>query len=195
METPKSSSVLKLKQKEIASLLNSGITERDSYTINQWELRRNEILNKLFKYPFMKPIRWRLSDERKALTHHFEIGIQEKFSTEITGASGYIVCGMYDNWQLGEIFIVIDKQGSLISGITDALAMVVSIALQHGIPLKVFIDKFKFTSFQPAGIVKGAPTKDLSVAKSILDYLARWLEKKFPDGILVESERPSSPKF
>lgn len=179
---------------KLSKLMGLEMSEQDLGTIERWEAHRSGILSQISKTPTTEPIRWRLDDERKAFTHHFEIG-DKKNLREITGVSGYIICGLYDNWQLGEIFIVVNKQGSFVNGMVDALAMIMSISLQHGVPLEAFIKKLKYVSFQPAGIVKGAPTKELKTARSILDYLARWLDSKFENGILVEKERNKCPKF
>ena len=124
----------------------------------------------------IEPVRRRLPDERLAITHHFSIAGQE----------GYLTVGVYDDGSPGEIFITMAKQGSTISGLMDAFATVVSLALQHGVPLRVLCEKLSHTRFEPSGW-SGNPK--IGYAKSIMDYLFRWLELKFlnEQGELFES--------
>ncbi len=113
-----------------------------------------------------RPHRRKLPDERKALTHKFNVG----------GHEGYVTVGMYDDGTLGELFIVMAKEGSVVSGLMDGFATSVSMALQYGVPLQVLCDKFTHTRFEPSGFT-GNP--DIPIAKSVLDYIFRWLEHKF----------------
>ena len=110
-----------------------------------------------------------LPDERRALTHHFSIAGQE----------GYLTVGVYEDGLPGEIFITMAKQGSTISGLMDAFATVVSLALQHGVPLRVLCDKLSHMRFEPSGW-SGNPK--IGYAKSLMDYIARWLELRFLTG-------------
>ena len=114
-------------------------------------------------------IRRRLPDERRALTHHFSIAGQE----------GYLTVGVYEDGLPGEIFITMAKQGSTISGLMDAFATVVSLALQHGVPLRVLCEKLSHMRFEPSGW-SGNPK--IGYAKSLMDYIARWLDLKFLSG-------------
>jgi len=113
-----------------------------------------------------KPVRRKLPAVRKAMTHKFSIG----------GHEGYITVGMYDDGQPGEIFLVMAKEGSAISGLMDSFATAISLALQYGVPLKVLIDKFSHVRFEPSGHT-GNP--EVPFAKSIVDYIFRWLASKF----------------
>lgn len=113
-----------------------------------------------------KPVRRRLPDERQALTHKFSIA----------GHEGYITAGLYEDGTPGEIFITMSKEGSTISGLMDAFATSVSMALQYGVPLRVLIEKFSHMRFEPSGFTGN---KDIPIAKSILDYIFRWLGHKF----------------
>jgi ribonucleoside-diphosphate reductase alpha chain len=113
-----------------------------------------------------KPVRRKLPSERKAITHKFSIG----------GHEGYITVGMYDDGQPGEIFLVMAKEGSAISGMMDSFATAISLALQYGVPLKVLIDKFSHVRFEPSGHT-GNP--EIHFAKSTVDYIFRWLASKF----------------
>ncbi|MGE3725646.1 MAG: vitamin B12-dependent ribonucleotide reductase [Candidatus Sericytochromatia bacterium] len=112
------------------------------------------------------PQRRRLPAERQAITHKFSIG----------GHEGYLTVGMYADRSPGEIFITMAKEGSVISGLMDSFATTVSLALQYGVPLAVMVDKLSHTRFEPSGYTGN---KELPFAKSIMDYLFRWLELKF----------------
>jgi ribonucleoside-diphosphate reductase alpha chain len=113
-----------------------------------------------------QPIRRKLPDERRAITHKFEIA----------GHEGYITIGLYEDGMPGEIFLVMAKEGSTISGFADAFAQAVSYALQYGVPLQVLVDKFSHVRFEPAGMTKNP---QIRIAKSIVDYVFRWLATKF----------------
>src|SRR5258706_5618197 len=114
-------------------------------------------------------LRRRLPDERRSITHKFDIA----------GHEGYIIAGMYEDGQPGEIFITMSKEGSTISGLMDSFATAISIALQYGVPLQGLVDKFSHMRFEPSGFTKNP---DIPMAKSIMDYLFRWLASKFLDG-------------
>lgn len=113
-----------------------------------------------------KPVRRKLPAVRNAITHKFSIG----------GHEGYITVGMYDDGQPGEIFLVMAKEGSAISGLMDSFATAISLALQYGVPLRVLIDKFSHVRFEPSGHT-GNPA--VPFAKSIVDYIFRWLASRF----------------
>ncbi len=113
-----------------------------------------------------RPYRRRLPDERNAITHKFSVG----------GHEGYITVGMYEDGSPGEIFIVMAKEGSVVSGLMDSFATAISLALQYGVPLKVLVDKFSHTRFEPSGYT-GNP--NIPYAKSVMDYIFRWLALKF----------------
>ena len=111
-------------------------------------------------------VRRKLPDERRSLTHKFSVG----------GHEGYIHVGLYDSGEPGEIFIRMAKEGSTISGLMDSFATAVSLALQHGVPLRLLVDKFSRMRFEPSGFT-GNP--ELPRATSVMDYLFRWLGAKF----------------
>lgn len=116
-----------------------------------------------------KPMRRKLPDERKAITHKFQIGNQE----------GYFTVGLYDDGSPGELFVVMNKEGSIASGLMDSFATAVSIGLQYGVPLRVLVDKFAHTRFEPSGVTNNP---EIRMARSIMDYIFRWLALKFlPD--------------
>jgi ribonucleoside-diphosphate reductase alpha chain len=111
--------------------------------------------------------RHRLPDERRsAITHHFSIA----------GHEGYLTVGLYPNGQPGEIFIRMAKEGSTIAGLMECFGTVVSVALQHGVPLRVLVGKLSHTRFEPSG---WTGNEELGYAKSIMDYLFRWMELRF----------------
>jgi len=110
--------------------------------------------------------RHRLQNERSAITHHFAFG----------GHEGYLTVGFYPNGQPGEIFIRMAKAGSTMAGLMECFGTVVSVSLQHGIPLKVLCDKLSHTRFEPSGWTGNA---EIGYAKSIVDYLLRWMELRF----------------
>ena len=112
------------------------------------------------------PTRRRLPDERHAITHKFDIG----------GHEGYITVGLFEDGQPGELFLVMAKEGSTISGFADAFAQAISYALQYGVPLQDLVDKFSHVRFEPSGMTKNP---DVRFAKSIVDYIFRWMAAKF----------------
>ena len=111
----------------------------------------------------------RLPDERVGITHPFSIA----------GHEGYLTAGLYPNGQPGEIFIRIAKEGSTIAGLMECFGAVVSVSLQRGVPLKVLCDKLSHTRFEPSG---WTGNEELGYAKSIMDYLFRWMELRFLSG-------------
>jgi ribonucleoside-diphosphate reductase alpha chain len=120
-----------------------------------------------------RAIRHRLPEERASLTHKFAIA----------GHEGYITVGQYPNGAPGEIFIRMAKEGSTVSGLMDAFATAISISLQHGVPLRVLIDKFAHTRFEPSG---WTGNEQIGYAKSIMDYIFRWLQIRFLSGQQLE---------
>ncbi len=116
--------------------------------------------------PASKPFRRKLPDERRAYTHKFSVG----------GHEGYLTVGLYDDGMPGEIFITMAKEGSTVSGLMDSFATAVSLALQYGVPLKVLCDKFSHTRFEPSG---WSSNQEIGYAKSLMDYIFRWLALKF----------------
>jgi ribonucleoside-diphosphate reductase alpha chain len=120
--------------------------------------------------------RRRLPDERQSITHKFSVG----------GHDGYLTVGMYEDGTPGEIFIVMAKAGSTLNGVMDSFATAVSLGLQHGVPLRLFVNKFSHIRFEPHGFTKNP---DIPIAKSIIDYLFRWL------GIKFLGEAPASAQY
>jgi ribonucleoside-diphosphate reductase alpha chain len=115
---------------------------------------------------FSRRQREKMPTERASVTHKFSVG----------GHEGYITVGMYEDMRPGEIFIKMSKEGSTLSGVMDGLALTISLGLQYGVPLKVFVDKLVNTRFEPSGITANA---NIRFASSVLDYIARWLGGRF----------------
>jgi ribonucleoside-diphosphate reductase alpha chain len=116
-----------------------------------------------------EPRRRKLPDERQAITHKFSIA----------GHEGYITVGMYEDGKPGEIFLVMAKEGSTISGLMDAFATSISMALQYGVPLEALVEKFSHVRYEPSGFTKN---QQIPFAKSITDYIVRWMASKFLSG-------------
>ncbi|MCI4317831.1 MAG: vitamin B12-dependent ribonucleotide reductase, partial [Thermoplasmata archaeon] len=120
------------------------------------------------------PSRERLPDERKAITHHFQVG----------GHDGYVTVGLYPDGRPGELFFRVTKEGSTVNGLMDSLGISMSMALQHGVPLKDLVRKLAHMRFEPAGATNNPKVR---FAKSIPDYVARWMAIEF----LTEEDRRS----
>jgi ribonucleoside-diphosphate reductase alpha chain len=134
------------------------------------------------------PVRRKLPDERHAITHKFDIA----------GHEGYITVGLFEDGTPGELFLVMAKEGSTISGFADAFAQAISYALQYGVPLQDLVDKFSHVRFEPSGMTKNP---DVRFAKSIVDYIFRWMATKFlsPDaqfraGVNVREDVVTTPE-
>ncbi|MFA6304221.1 MAG: vitamin B12-dependent ribonucleotide reductase [Patescibacteria group bacterium] len=118
------------------------------------------------KAEVLRPKRRKLPDERAAITHKFSIANHE----------GFITVGLYEDGLPGELFITMSKEGSVISGLMDSFATSISIGLQYGVPLKSLVNKFVHTRFEPSGFTNNP---NIRIAKSIVDYIFRWLALKF----------------
>jgi ribonucleoside-diphosphate reductase alpha chain len=126
-----------------------------------------------------RPYRRKLDNERRAITHKFSVGNHE----------GYLTVGLYEDGAPGEIFLTMAKEGSTVSGLMDCFATAISLALQYGVPLKVLCDKFSHTRFEPSGWTNNP---DIRYAKSIMDYIFRWLATKFLPGEDSPQEFPDA---
>ena len=138
-----------------------------------------------------RAIRHRLPEERASITHKFSIA----------GHEGYITVGLYPTGQPGEIFIKMAKEGSTVSGLMDSFATAISLALQHGVPLRVLCEKFAHTRFEPSG---WTGNEHIGYAKSLMDYIFRWLNLRFLSGTQLTlfaglgqqaQQLPSSPSL
>jgi ribonucleoside-diphosphate reductase alpha chain len=129
------------------------------------------------------PVRKRLPKKRTSLTTSFSVA----------GAEGYMTAGMYEDGSLGEVFLKLGKQGSTLAGVMDAFSIALSIALQHGVPLETYIQKFTNMRFEPAGMTDDP---DIRIAQSVMDYIFRRLaldhlpvEQRATLGIFTAEER------
>src|ERR1700716_2731938 len=134
-----------------------------------------------------RALRRKLPDERKAVTHKFDI----------QGHEGYLTVGLFDDGTPGELFVTMAKEGSTISGLMDAFATQTSYALQFGVPLKFMVDKFSHMRFEPSGSTKN---KEIPIAKSIVDYIFRWMASHFlpveeqdEAGVIRREPAPAEP--
>jgi ribonucleoside-diphosphate reductase alpha chain len=120
------------------------------------------------------PRRNKMPRERQSITHKFNIG----------GHEGYITAGMYEDGQVGEIFITdVGKEGSTLRGMMNSFATAISIALQYGVPLETLVLKFAYMRFEPEGITQNP---EIPFAKSMPDYIMRWLASRFLDAEIQE---------
>ena len=129
-----------------------------------------------------RAVRHRLLEERMSVTHKFKVADHE----------GYLTVGLYPNGDPGEIFITMAKEGSTVSGLMDSFSCAISLALQHGVPLRLLVEKFAHTRFEPSG---WSGNSDIGYAKSIMDYIFRWLQLRFLTGqqqLLFDNLRPKS---
>jgi ribonucleoside-diphosphate reductase alpha chain len=130
------------------------------------EEKKVEVVEPEQRELFPRMQREKMPVERDSVTHKFSVG----------GHEGYITVGMYPDGRVGELFIKMAKEGSTLSGVMDGLALTISLGLQYGVPLKVFVDKLVNTRFEPSGI---SANPNIRFATSVLDYIARWLGGKF----------------
>jgi ribonucleoside-diphosphate reductase alpha chain len=115
------------------------------------------------------PKRNRMPRERESITHKFSIG----------GHEGYITAGKYEDGSVGEIFLTdIGKEGSTLRGMMNSFATAISIALQYGVPLETLVQKFSYMRFEPEGMTTNP---EIPFAKSMPDYIMRWLASRFLD--------------
>jgi ribonucleoside-diphosphate reductase alpha chain len=127
---------------------------------------------------FARAVREKMPVERASVTHKFSVG----------GHEGYITVGMYEDGRPGEVFIKMAKEGSTLSGVMDGLALTISLGLQYGVPLKVFVDKLVNTRFEPSGIT---PNPNIRFVSSVLDYIARWLGGRFISADYLKLNNPA----
>ena len=122
------------------------------------------------------PFRRRMPATRQSLTHKFEVA----------GHEGYLTVGVYEDGAPGELFITMAKEGSTVGGTMDAFGTAISLCLQYGVPVPELCQKFAHSRFEPSGFTKNP---DIPIAKSIVDYIFRWLDATFPEGHLAGTFR------
>ena len=127
-----------------------------------------------------RPMRRRLPETRASITHRFNVA----------GHEGYLTVGLYEDGMPGELFITMAKEGSTIGGLMDSLGTAVSVALQYGVPIESLVNKFTHQRFEPAGMTMNP---DIPFAKSLVDYIFRWMGMQFVPGYreAVAPKRPS----
>src|SRR5690606_33025087 len=158
-----------------AEALGDGVAAREPEIV---EVAKEKVVEKVV----YQPIRKRLPDERPSITHKFSIA----------GHEGYLHIGLYPDTQMpGEIFITMAKQGSTISGLMDAFATAISIALQYGVPLEDLCNKFSHMRFEPSGFTNN---RQIPIAKSIMDYIFRYLSLKFLGVSEEQQQHALNPK-
>ncbi len=132
-------------------------------------LAHTNVIEKIVERIVERPLRRRLPDTRNALTHKFDI----------SGHEGYITVGLYEDGQPGEVFITMAKEGSTIGGLMDCIATLVSVSLQYGVPVDSLVRKFEHVRFEPSGMTRN---QEIPFAKSLVDYIFRWLAMEFIPG-------------
>jgi len=128
-----------------------------------------QTIEKIIERIVERPLRRRLPDTRRAITHKFDVG----------GHEGYITVGLYHDGSPGEVFITMAKEGSTIGGLMDTIATLVSVSLQYGVPVESLVRKFEHVRFEPSGMTRNT---DIPFAKSLVDYIFRWLAMEFVPG-------------
>ncbi len=121
-----------------------------------------------------RPFRARMPATRQSITHKFEIG----------GHEGYMTVGLYEDGKPGEVFITMAKEGSTVGGIMNAFGTAISLCLQYGVPLSALVSKFSHSRFEPSGYTSNP---DIPIAKSLVDYIFRWMDITFPNGAVREN--------
>jgi ribonucleoside-diphosphate reductase alpha chain len=146
--------------------LNAGGDKKEEKKDKAAEVVAAAMVEPMQRELFARAQREKMPAERSSVTHKFSVG----------GHEGYITVGLYEDGRPGEVFIKMSKEGSTLSGVMDGLALTISIGLQYGVPLKVFVDKLLNTRFEPSGITANPNIRFVS---SVLDYIARWLGGRF----------------
>jgi ribonucleoside-diphosphate reductase alpha chain len=121
-----------------------------------------------------RPFRARMPATRRSITHKFEIG----------GHEGYMTVGLYEDGKPGEVFITMAKEGSTVGGIMNAFGTAISLCLQYGVPLSALVSKFSHSRFEPSGYTSNP---DIPIAKSLVDYIFRWMDITFPNGAVRDN--------
>jgi len=128
-----------------------------------------------------RPFRARMPATRRSITHKFEIG----------GHEGYMTVGLYDDGKPGEVFITMAKEGSTVGGIMNAFGTAISLCLQYGVPLNALVSKFSHSRFEPSGYTSNP---DIPIAKSLVDYIFRWMDITFPNGAVPDNGAMATPE-
>lgn len=163
-------------REEITGVLTSGSDELGRIVSTSAALRSDnlepshtKVIEKIIERIVERPLRRRLPDTRNAITHKFDVA----------GHEGYITAGLYTDGQPGEVFITMAKEGSTVGGLMDSIATLVSVSLQYGVPVESLVRKFEHVRFEPAGMTRNP---EIPMAKSLIDYIFRWLAMEFVPG-------------
>jgi ribonucleoside-diphosphate reductase alpha chain len=168
-------------KEEVAGLLASAGSAVASIKADNIEPTHVKVIERIIERVIERPMRRRLPDTRKAITHKFDVA----------GHEGYITAGLYDDGMPGEVFITISKEGSTIAGLMDAIATLVSVSLQYGVPVESLVRKFEHVRFEPSGMTRNP---EIPMAKSLVDYIFRWLAMEFVPGYRQQNapQRPAA---
>jgi ribonucleoside-diphosphate reductase alpha chain len=153
-------------QEAATGLTASAVSVPANITSDNIEPTHTKVIEKIIERIVERPLRRRLPDTRHAITHKFDVA----------GHEGYITAGLYEDGQPGEVFITMAKEGSTIGGLMDSIATLVSVSLQYGVPVESLVRKFEHVRFEPSGMTRNA---DIPMAKSLVDYIFRWLAMEF----------------
>ncbi len=138
------------------------------------------VIERIVERVVERPLRRRLPDTRHAVTHKFDVA----------GHEGYITVGLYEDGSPGEVFITMAKEGSTIGGLMDTIATLVSVSLQYGVPVESLVRKFEHVRFEPSGMTRNP---EIPFAKSLVDYIFRWLAFEFVPGYRAQLNAPARP--
>jgi ribonucleoside-diphosphate reductase alpha chain len=167
-------------KEEISGMVASATAKVSADNIEPTHVK---VIERIIERVIERPMRRRLPDTRKAVTHKFDVA----------GHEGYITAGLYDDGMPGEVFITISKEGSTIAGLMDAIATLVSVSLQYGVPVDSLVRKFEHVRFEPSGMTRNP---EIPMAKSLVDYIFRWLAMEFVAGYRQANapQRPAPKK-
>jgi ribonucleoside-diphosphate reductase alpha chain len=166
---------------EITGLAASAASSSSAVVSDNLEPTHVKVIEKIIERIVERPLRRRLPDTRNAITHKFDVA----------GHEGYITAGLYTDGQPGEVFITMAKEGSTIGGLMDAIATLVSVSLQYGVPVESLVRKFEHVRFEPSGMTRNP---EIPMAKSLVDYIFRWLAMEFVPGYRATHAPQRAPK-
>jgi ribonucleoside-diphosphate reductase alpha chain len=168
-------------KEEITSLVASAAGASSAISSDNLEPTHVKVIEKIIERIVERPLRRRLPDTRNAITHKFDVA----------GHEGYITAGLYTDGQPGEVFITMAKEGSTIGGLMDSIATLVSVSLQYGVPVESLVRKFEHVRFEPSGMTRNP---EIPMAKSLVDYIFRWLAMEFVPGYRATHAPQRGPK-
>ncbi|MFM7809691.1 MAG: hypothetical protein ACKPEA_17460, partial [Planctomycetota bacterium] len=163
------------------STISSGYRALDAEVLAEGDRMVERIVERVVERVIERPMRRRLPETRGSITHKFNVA----------GHEGYLIVGLYEDGRPGELFITMAKEGSTIGGLMDSLGTAISVALQYGVPVESLVTKFAHQRFEPMGMTTNS---DIPFAKSLVDYIFRWMGMQFITGYRDQNapRRPSS---